>query len=141
VLLFVRTFGGYCAYIAERRDKRLIVRVSESEAARVKSLSVAAGLRLSDFVRSRSLGEESGNRGGPSAAGGGDGAVGDSGRASSPAVPVKPSRRAAEPAVAPLAAVPRRNEGPYGCPTPLCQKRGAKGEPCPRHGVPMTFKL
>jgi hypothetical protein len=49
----------------------------------------------------------------------------------------EPSPRAS---VAPLAE-PRRNEGPYGCPTPLCQKRGAKGEPCPRHGVPMTFKL
>jgi hypothetical protein len=48
---------------------------------------------------------------------------------------------ASDSGLSPLAAAVPRGDGPYGCPAPLCLKRGEKGAACPVHGVPMTFKL
>lgn len=34
-----------------------------------------------------------------------------------------------------------RGAGPFGCPEPMCLKRGRKEERCPVHGTLLTFKL
>jgi hypothetical protein len=74
--------GGYCSHIG--RSAEIKVRVSPEEKAAIEGAARSVGLKLSDYVRGRALGGVSGNRGGPSAASGGDEAVPTGGRAPAP---------------------------------------------------------
>lgn len=107
------------------RDKTLRVRVTGEEKDRIAAVAQASGLDVSDYVRSRALGDRA-----P--------------RSDSPPSPEvarsEPSALAASYSAA--ARLPdRKLSGLWWCAVPLCQKRSlTKGEPCPVHGQPMTMK-